>query len=292
MPTFDTPEPISVTLELVIAHVRIVAADRADTVVDVRPSDPAKKADVTVAEHTGVEYAGGRLQVKAPRGRRLHSFRSDPGSIDVQIDLPAGSQLRGHTGIGTLRASGRLGECSFGIGAGDIQIDRAGPVQLKTGVGHVTVGHTDGHTVVTAGTGAVRIDAVDGTAVVKNSNGDTWIGEVTGDLRVASANGSISVDRARSTVAAKTARGDVRLGEVARGDVRAETAYGQVEVGIRDGVAAWLDLDTRFGKVHNDLDAAESPAPGEDSVDVRARTSFGDITVRRSKAGQPTGGNR
>jgi hypothetical protein len=36
--------------------------------------------------------------------------------------------------------------------------------------------------------------------------------------------------------------------------------------------------------VHNDLDATESPAPGEDTVDVRARTSFGDITVRRSKA--------
>src|SRR5207302_6111163 len=49
MPTFATPEPISVTLELVIAHVRIVAADRPDTVVEVRPSDPAKKADVTVA---------------------------------------------------------------------------------------------------------------------------------------------------------------------------------------------------------------------------------------------------
>lgn len=284
MPTFDTPEPISVTLELGIAHVRIVAADRTDTVVEVRPSDPAKKSDVTAAEHTRVEYADGRLSIKAPRGWRLYSFRSGGESIDVQIDLPVGSHLRGDTGIGTLRASGRLGECSFGIGAGDIQIDRAGPVQLKTGVGHVTVGRTDGHTVVITGTGAVRIDGVDGTAVVKNSNGDTWIGEVTGDLRVASANGSISVDRAPSTVAAKTARGDVRLGEVARGDVRAETAYGQVEVGIRDGVAAWLDLDTRFGKVHNDLDAAESPAPGEDTVDVRARTSFGDITVRRSKA--------
>jgi DUF4097 and DUF4098 domain-containing protein YvlB len=284
MPTFATPEPISVTLELAIAHVRIVALDRADTVVEVRPSDPAKKSDVSAAEHTRVEYADGRLQVKTPRGWRLHSFRSGGESIDVQIDLPAGSQLRGDTAIGTLQASGRLGECSFGIGVGDIQLDQAGPVQLKTGVGDVTVGRIGGHTVVTSGTGDVRIDGVDGTAVVKNANGDTWIGEVTGDLRIASANGSISVDRSPSTVAAKTARGDVRLGEVAGGEVRAETALGQVEVGIRDGVAAWLDLDTRFGTVHNNLDAADSPAPGEDTVDVRARTAFGDITVRHSKA--------
>jgi DUF4097 and DUF4098 domain-containing protein YvlB len=284
MPTFNTPEPISVTLELGIAHVRIVAADRPDTVVEVRPSDPAKKSDVSAAEHTRVEYADGKLSVKAPRGWKLHSFRSGGESIDVQIDVPAGSHLRGDSGIGTLRASGLLGECSFGIGAGDIEIDRAERVHLKTGVGHVTVGRTGGHTVVTTGTGGVRIDGVDGTAVVKNSNGDTWIGEVTGDLRVASANGSIAVDRSPGTVAAKTARGDIRLGEVARGDVRAETAYGQVEVGIRQGVAAWLDLDTRFGKVHNDLDAADSPAPGEDTVEIRARTSFGDITIRRARA--------
>jgi hypothetical protein len=283
MPTFATPEPVSVTLDLGIAHVRIVAAERPDTVVEVRPTDPARKSDVTAAEHTRVEYADGRLSVKTPRGWKLHSPRGGE-SVDVQIDLPAGSHLRGDIGVGTLQAGGRLGECSFAIGAGDIGLDETGPAQLKTGAGDVTVSRTVGHTVVTTGTGSVRIAGVDGTAVVKNANGDTSLGDVTGDLRVASANGSISVERARSTVAAKTARGDVRLGEVAGGDVRAETAYGQVEVGIGPGVAAWLDVHTRFGTVHNDLDAAGAPAAGEDTVDVRARTSFGDITVRRSPA--------
>ena len=282
MPTFVTPEPISVLLELGVAYVRIVAGDRPDTVVEVRPSDPTKQSDMTAAEYTSVECTDGRLTIKAPKGRR-HSFR-DPGSVDVQIDLPAGSHLRGHTGVGALRAGGRLGECSIAIGAGDIQIERAGPVQLKSGAGHVTIGRTAGHTVVTTGSGSVRIDSVDGTAVIKNANGDTWIGEVTGDLRVASANGSISVDRSPAPVVAKTARGDIRLGEVARGEVRAETAYGQVEVGIREGVAAWLDLDTRFGKVHNELDATDSPATGEETVDVRAHTSFGNVTIRRSNA--------
>jgi hypothetical protein len=284
MPTFDTPQPITVSSELGAAHVRIVASDRSDTVVEVRPSDPARKSDVSAAEHTRVEYADGRLSIRTPRSWRLHPFRPGGESIDVEIGLPAGSQLRGDIGMGTLRASGRLGECSFGLGAGDMQFDQTGPAHLKTGAGHVTIGRAGGHTVVTSGTGSVQIGGVDGTAVVQNAHGDTKIGEVSGDLRVASANGSISVDRALSTVAAKTARGDVRLGEVAHGDVRAETAYGNVEVGIRPGVAAWLDVDTRFGRVHNDLDSAEGPAPGDDTVQVRARTAFGDITVRRSEA--------
>jgi len=58
MPTFDTPEPISVTVEIGVGDIRIVASDRTDTVVEVRPSDEAKKSDVTAAEQTRVEYAG------------------------------------------------------------------------------------------------------------------------------------------------------------------------------------------------------------------------------------------
>jgi hypothetical protein len=287
MPTFDTPEPISVTVELGVGDLRIVASDRTDTMVEVRPSDPAKKADVTAAEQTRVEYAGGRLLIKAPKNWRQYTFRGGGESIDVQVELPAGSQLRGETGVAALQCRGRLGECRYKTGIGDIQLDQAGAVQLRTGVGDITVERAGGDAELTTGSGSVRIDGIDGTAVVKNSNGDTWIGRVTGDLRVNAANGRISVDQASATVAAKSANGDVRLGEVAHGAVLAQTAFGKVEIGIRDGAAAWLDLNTRYGTVRNDLEAAERPGPGEDAVEVRARTSFGDITIHRSSANDP-----
>lgn len=283
MPTFDTPEPISVTLEVGVGDVRIVASDRSDTTVDVGPSDREKKADVTAAAQTLVEYASGRLVIKAPKGWRQWTLRKT-GSIDVQIGLPAGSQLGGEAGVAALRCSGRIGECRYRTGVGDIKLDQAGPVDLRTGAGDTTVDRAVGKVEISTGSGAVAIGSIDGPAVVRNSNGDTWIGEVTGDARVNAANGRISVDQAHATVAAKTANGDVRLGEVTRGGVLAESGFGKVEVGIRDGVAAWLDLNTRFGIVQNDLDASERPEPGEDAVEVRARTSYGDITVRRSFA--------
>jgi hypothetical protein len=282
MPTFDTPEPISVTVELGVGDIRIVASDRTDTLVEVRPSDAAKKADVTAAEQTRVEYADGRLLIKAPKGWRPYTFRGGGESIDVQVDVPAGSHVRGEAGVAALRCQGRLGECRYKTGIGDIQLDQAGAVQLKTGGGDITVEQAVGDAELTTGSGAVQIDRIDGAAVVKNSNGDTWIGEVTGDLAVNAANGKISVDQAHATVAAKTANGDVRLGEVTHGAVLAQTGMGKVEIGILDGVAAWLDLNTRFGNVNNDLDAAERPEPGEDAVEVRARTAFGDITIHRS----------
>jgi hypothetical protein len=287
MPTFDTPEPISVTVELGVGDLQIVASDRTDTMVEVRPSDPAKTADVTAAEQTRVEFAGGRLLIKAPKNWRQYTFRGGGESVDVQVELPAGSQLRGETGVAALRCRGRLGECRYKTGIGDIQLDRAGAVQLRTGVGDITVERAGGDAELTTGSGSLRIDGIDGTAVVKNSNGDTWIGRVTGDLRVNAANGRISVDQASGAVAAKSANGDVRLGEVAHGAVLAQTAFGKVEIGIRDGVAVWLDLNTRYGTVRNDLETADRPGEGEEAVEVRARTAFGDITIHRSSADNP-----
>jgi DUF4097 and DUF4098 domain-containing protein YvlB len=127
----------------------------------------------------------------------------------------------------------------------------------------------------------VRLRELDDGAAIKNSNGDTWVGVAGGDLRLNAANGSIAVDRARGSVGAKSANGDVRLGEVVRGSVGLETKIGDLEVGIREGTAAWLDVNSRFGHVHNSLDAADVPEPSAETVEVHARTSVGEIVIRR-----------
>jgi DUF4097 and DUF4098 domain-containing protein YvlB len=275
-------------MEIGVGDIRIVASDHTDTVVEVRPSDATNASDVTAADRTRVDFAAGRLHIKGPKGWRQHSFRSGRESIDVKIELPTGSQVHGDLGMGGFRTTGRLGECRLKTGVGDIQLDQAGPGQVTAGVGDITVERMTGHAEITTGSGALHVASIDGSAVIKNSNGDTWIGEVSGDLRLNASNGRIAVDQAHATVAAKTANGDVRLGEVERGAIVAKTAYGKVDVGIREGVVAWLDLDTSFGHVENSLDSAARPSSGEDSVEVRARSSFGDITVHRAAAA-PTG---
>lgn len=285
MPTFDTPEPISVIVELGVGDIRIVASDRTDTVVEVRPSDPGKKGDVTAAEQTHVDFTAGRLLVRGPKGWRQWTFRGGTESIDVQIDVPAGSEVEGSAGVGSLRCSGRLGDCQFQTGLGDIRLDGAGSVELKSGLGDITVDRAAGRAEVTTGSGALDIRSIDGPAVIKNSNGDTRMGDVSGDLRVHAANGKISIDQAHATVAAKTAFGDIRLDHVEKGAVVVQSGFGSVEVRIRDGVPAWLDLHTGFGNVQNDLDATDRPGAGEDSVELRARTSYGDIIIGRSSAG-------
>jgi Putative adhesin len=283
MSHFETPQPISVDLELRIGDVRVAAGERADTIVQVRPSDPSKREDVAAAEQTRVEYADGRLVVKAPRRLRELSPFSDGGSIDVEIELPADSDLSGRTAAGGFRCTGSLGRCDLKSSAGGISVGRVARAKLTT-AGDISLERVTGDAELSTATGDVRAGAIEGSAVIKNSNGDTRIGEVGGDLRVRAANGDIEVERSYGSVSAKTANGHIRVGSVHRGSLVAETANGRIEVGIADGVAAWLDLNTGFGHVHNGLDAAEGPGSGDDHVEVRAKTGFGDITIRREAA--------
>jgi Toastrack DUF4097 len=264
MPAFDTPEPISVTIDLGVGDIRIVASDRADTVVDVRPADERNEPDVRAAEQTRVEYTAGRLLVMGPKQRGLGLF-SKPGSVDVTIELPAGSQLQGDAGVAAFHCMGRLGPSRVKTGAGDITMDRlAGPADISTSTGDVHLGR------------------IDGSAVIKNANGDCWVGEITGDLRAHTSNGDISVGRAGAGVAASSAYGDVRISEIARGSAALKTSFGEIEIGIRAGTAARLDVSTKFGRVLNDLAAAQGPGASDETAEVHASTSYGDILVRRS----------
>ena len=289
MPTYTTPEPVSVSLELGVADVRVVATDRDDTVVEIRPSDPAKQGDVAAAERARIDFADGRLVVKAGLGWRQHALRGGDHSIDLDIALPAGSTVRGEAALAELHASGALAEVRYKTGAGGVHVEHAAVARLTTGAGDLVVGRTDGAVEAATGSGVVRLGSVGGTAAVKNANGDTFVGEVAGDLRASSANGTIRIERAGGSVTAKTANGDVSLGEAAPRAVDLQTANGAIEVGIPEGVAAWLDLDTKFGRVDNRLAAAERPGSGEPVVEVRARTGFGDITVRRVVAAEIAG---
>ncbi len=280
MSHFQTPQPISAALELRVADVRVTAGERADTIVQVRPSDSSRRDDVTAAEHTRVEYADGRLLVRGPRRLREWSAFSEGGSIDLDIELPAGSDLSGHTAAGGFRCSGSFGRCELKSSAGEISLDRAARVKLAT-AGEIRLERVTGDAELATATGDVRAGEIDGSAVIKNSNGDTRIGEVGGDLRVKAANGDIDVEHSHGSVSAKTANGHIRVGSIHGGSLVAETATGHIEVGIADGVAAWLDLHTHYGHVHNGLDATEGPGSADEQVEVRARTGFGDITIRR-----------
>ena len=282
MPTYPTPHPVSVVIRLAVGDVRIHAGEREDTVVEIRPSDPSRAADVRAAEQTRVRYDRGELRITAARGWKQYSPLGGRESVEVSIELPAGSRVHGESAVGSLYASGPLAECSITAGVGDIQLDRTADASLRTGTGDVTVEHAAGNAEITTSSGMIRARHIDGSAAVKNSYGRTVLGTVTGALRFNGAHGDLSVDRAGASVVAKTAYGSVRIGEAARESLLLESSYGTLEAGIREGTAAWLDLSSQHGRVRNELAVDSGPGATDETVEVRARSSWGDILIRRS----------
>jgi hypothetical protein len=280
MPIFDTPGSISVTLELgVVGELRITAGDRVDTIVEVRPSDPGDESDVDAARQIRVDYTDGTLQIIGPR--RMLDFSRKTRSVDVSIELPGDSRVTGNLWMGDVRCAGPLGEFRLKT-TGNVRMERSGPLRLHTGMGSVTVGRVTGAADVSTANGKVQLGAVDGAAEVKSANGDIAIESVTGDVRVRTANGAIEVERAGAGVDVKSSNGAIRLGEVVRGTVVLGTAAGDLDIGIADGTAAWLELNTAFGHVRNLMDKAVKPDETDRTVEVRGRTSYGDITIHRS----------
>ncbi|MGW3663684.1 DUF4097 family beta strand repeat-containing protein [Streptomyces sp. NPDC005141] len=280
MPSFETPEAISATTHVEAGSIQFTAVDRLDTVVEVRPRDPKKDLDVRTAEQTEVTYTSGALTVRTPKSNLF----GRTGTVDVTVELPTGSRVDMTGSWAQVLGEGRLGEVRVKTSSGDVRLDTTGPLQLKASHGSITVDRVEGMAEITTSSGSLRIGLVDGPAVLKNSHGTTTVGAATGELRVSGANGDIEIRRAEDSVTATTAHGTLRVGEVARGTVQLETSYGAIEIGVREGTAAWLDVSSGSGQVRNTLTVSETPEQSEDTVQVRARTRHGNIDIRRAKA--------
>lgn len=281
MPKFDTPEPITANIEPGVGSVTIAAGERDDTVVEIRPTNPDNESDTDAAARATVDFAGKTLTIRGSKINPLIGPNKKTGSIDVTVELPAGSHLHGKSGMGDLTATGRLGDVTYKTGLGDVQLDEAAVVSVSSGTGNVLGNRVTGKAAITTA-GRLHVGELADGGVLKNSNGVTVVGAAHGPVKVRSANGDITVEEATGDIEAKTANGAVRVLDAVRGSLTLETAMGEIEVGVRGGSAAWLDIKTKFGRVRNEMTASGAPAEHADKVEIHANTAFGDVTVRRA----------
>ena len=281
MPTYDTPTPIDLAIKLQVGAIEIIASDRDDTVVTVSPTNPAKAVDRRGAEETRVDVDGQRLIITGPRPRI--SWIGPTESVDVKVELPAASRLTAEIGVGGVRAVGRLGATRIKSSMGRVDLDSTGDLWLRASHGNATLGTAEGGAEITADHGQIRIGKVTGDAILKASHGTILIGESGGDLEAKLSYGDLEITKALGSVAAKTAYGSIALQEVSSGSIQVESGFGQVTIGVRPGVPAWLDLSSKNGRVRNQLAGDRAPDASEQTVAVRARTQGADITIQRAR---------
>ena len=178
MRKFDTTAPIAAILDIPAGRVQVIAADRADTTVEVRPMDASKSRDVKLAERTTVDYADGVLRIKAESKTQI---LGSSGFVEVTVQLPAGSRVEAKTASGEFRGVGRLGDVVFEGAHGPVKLDEAASVRLATQAGDVTVGRLAGPAEITTAKGDIRIaEASSGSVVLRTEAGDVSVDAAAG----------------------------------------------------------------------------------------------------------------
>ncbi|MFJ1795144.1 DUF4097 family beta strand repeat-containing protein [Kitasatospora griseola] len=199
MQKFATPTAITAVVDIPAGHLRLIAADRADTVVEVLPANPSKSRDVKAAEQTEVVFSDGVLRIVTADAN--HRLIGPTGALEVTVQLPSGSRIEAQAADADLRGVGRLGEVTFESARGPVKVDEAAGGRFVLQDGSIEVGRL---------TGSARLDTQRGDLTVTEA--------VRGDLVLTTQSGSITVGAARGVSAS----------------LDAGTSYGRIHNALRN----------------------------------------------------------
>ncbi|MCX4546136.1 DUF4097 family beta strand repeat-containing protein [Streptomyces sp. NBC_01565] len=218
MQKFDTAVPVTAVLDIPAGRVRFIAADRADATVEIRPEDASKARDVKAAEQTVAAFGDGVLWIKSAAAK--NRILGASGSVEVTVQLPAGSRVEAKAASAEFRGVGRLGDVTLEAAHGTVKLDETASAHLTLLAGDITVGR------------------LGGPARISTQNGDLHITEAT-----------------RGALTLRTERGDIAVG-AARGtsaSLDAGTSYGRIHNTLQnsDGAAAGLSIHatTAYGDI-------------------------------------------
>ncbi|HZX01778.1 DUF4097 family beta strand repeat-containing protein [Kribbella sp.] len=215
MTTFNTSAPISAVLNIPAGRVQFVAAERTDTVVQVRPVDPSKGRDVKAAEAAQVEYADGVLRIFVVT---KNQYFGPSGSVAVQVELPAGSQVEVKAASAELRSTGTLGDVAVESSHGTIDLADVASARITTVAGDVAIGHLNGPAEVRTSKGDIRIaEAVRGVLELRTDVGEIEVGAAAGvsaALDAGTTTGRINNSLKNSEAAQLTIRATTTVGDI------------------------------------------------------------------------------
>ncbi|WP_327576032.1 DUF4097 family beta strand repeat-containing protein [Streptomyces sp. NBC_00145] len=179
MQKFDTPSPVTAVLDIPAGHIRFIAADRTDTCVEILPADASSSRDAKAAEQITVEYTEGVLRIEAAPAK--NRILGNSGSVEVTVQLPAGSRVEAKAAAAELRGVGRLGDVTFEGAQAVVKLDETASARLTLQAGSVLVGRLNGPAQISTQKGDLNIaEATSGTVELRTESGDITIGAARG----------------------------------------------------------------------------------------------------------------
>lgn len=280
MHRFDTPTPPTINVEFHAGDVTIEALETAETTVELTGNRDDQVTHDLIAD-TVIEQRGGTVVVLVPK----HSggFFGRTPELDLRISTPHGAGLMVKTGSADVATRGSFAASRISTGSGDISVMHlTGASRLRTGSGDITLDSSEADLDVQTGSGDIHVGSVSANASLQAGSGDIDLQHVAGAVNVQTGSGDINVRDAEHDVSTQTGSGSIHLGEVHRGQVKAQGASSDITVGVASGTAAWLDVRTLTGRVNTDLESTDEPRADDDKVRLQLNSVSGDITVVRA----------
>ncbi|GHE87802.1 hypothetical protein GCM10017786_19530 [Amycolatopsis deserti] len=248
----DAQQPWTQGISSLLSWVSERFGDQLGTDLNGTPAD--------AVQQTRLEQTGSRLTVHAPKALPLRNI-----PLAVTVIAPAGTAVEVRAGSANVTVSGSAGRVDVSTGSGEIRLDRSeGAATVRSGSGAIRLGPTLAGLHLRTGSGDVEVASLSGSATLATGTGDVWLGMVSG------------------SVLARSGSGDLSVAEAASGNLELVTGSGDIRIGVRQGVAAEVDLTASAGKVSSELDVALTRPDGEIPLNVRARTGSGAAMVTRA----------
>jgi DUF4097 and DUF4098 domain-containing protein YvlB len=246
--TFETPGKVKVEVNIPTGDVDIETVDGETTSVqlEVRGDDADEHEREAQIE---LRRRGDRYEVVISAQKRRFGLNFRGREYNVSVTAPHGTDVEANLASADIEGRGQYGEVRINSASGDVEFEE-----------------------------------VAGQARVDSASGDVEMASVD-SAKMNSASGDIKIDRTANGADVNTASGDVELRAVVSGEVKVNSASGDIQVGIAKGSRLWVEAQSLSGETSSELEL-ESGAPIESDegplVELKARTLSGDIDVRRA----------
>ncbi|NHA13839.1 DUF4097 family beta strand repeat-containing protein [Thioalkalivibrio sp. XN279] len=226
-----------------------------------------------------LEYEGERIRVRSNGGETLR--------VDLELQLPEGTQLELRQGVGDIGVAGVDADLNLSLNYGHLRAaDGQGVLVAMTRAGDIEVKSQRGQLDARSGSGDVDVENVLGTTRARTGSGDVSLRGVDGEMQVETGSGDLELADVIGSLRARTGSGDVEIRGLGAGP-KLDIATGSGDVAAAGDLGALRDVTVRTGS--GDV-ALASSAPL--SLKVSLATGSGSIKVDVPVMGNVESGRR
>ena len=273
--TYNTPQPIDLTVDNLLGDVEIRATDNPTTSIEVT-GPRADEVVITANDKT--------IEVRTPSFHKLNSLISvvvvRNRRISIVIEAPSRSNLRLRLGAGKTIVTGPFNDVDLHSGVGAVEFSRVeGSITVEGGSGSVNVDAIESPSHLEVGAGSITVGQISAKTHLESGTGKIDLGQVTGPVSLETGAGSLHVGSISADLKAELGVGGAVIDRISSGRFSFDGTAGNVSIGVAKATPTWTDIHTVAGRVHNKLPSVGEPAEGQDHVELHISTVTGSIEL-------------